>query len=353
MNREFKIPERLKPGDKVAIVAPSAGSAAAFPWVYQQGLRRMREIFKLEPVEFPTALKDGKFLAGNPQARAKDINKAFGDPGIKAVIATIGGNDQIKILPFLDKKVISENPKMFLGLSDNTNLHLYLWNLGIISYYGGSVMQQWAQNGKMDAFTLANFKHTLFGNQTIKVKASQKWTDVDFEWSDRPLLSKEKPVEINPGLVWHNAKGKKVTGRLWGGCWEILNWHFLADTYLPPEEELKGAVLFMETSEELPAADNIYRMLTGIGIRGLLGRFSAILLGRPKTQHGGRIPQEGREKYLVEQRRAIIAALEEYAPQVPAVFGLDFGHTDPQILVPSGGMADINGDTKEIYFRFK
>lgn len=119
MNKEFRVPERLKPGDKVAIVAPSSGAAAVFPWVYRQGLQRMRDDFGLEPVEFPTALKDGKFLAENPQARADDINRAFADKSIKAVVATIGGNDQIRILGYLDPKVIAANPKMFLGLSDN------------------------------------------------------------------------------------------------------------------------------------------------------------------------------------------------------------------------------------------
>jgi muramoyltetrapeptide carboxypeptidase LdcA involved in peptidoglycan recycling len=353
MTKEFTVPERLKPGDKVAIVAPSSGAASMFPWVYKQGLQRMKEVFGLEPVEFPTVSKDGKFLASNPQARAEDINNAFADKTIKAVIATIGGDDQIKIIDFLDKKVIADNPKMFLGLSDNTNLHLYLWNLGIVSYYGGSVMQQWAQNGKMDQYTLDNFKRTLFTNEIGRIEPSKQWTDVDFEWSDESLLSKEKPTEANPGWVWHNAEDKQVNGRLWGGCWEILAWHMLADKYLPRAEELKGAVLYMETSEEIPTADNVYRMLVGMGIRGLLPNFSAVLMGRPKTQHRGHVPQEGREKYLADQRDAVIKALKEYAPNVPAVFGLDFGHTDPQILVPNGGIAKINGNTRDIDFSYQ
>lgn len=349
--KEFVVPEKLKPGDRVAIIAPSSGAAAMFKGVYEQGLRRIRDEFQLVPVEFPTASKDGDYLRSNPKARAEDVNRAFADKNIKAVIATIGGDDQIKILPFLDPKVIKANPKMFLGLSDNTNLHLFLWNLGIVSYYGGSVMQQWAQNGGMDDYTVEYFRKALFDNEIGEIIPSQKWTDVDFEWNDESLLDKQKPMEANPGWVWHNADGKRVSGRLWGGCWEILDWHFLADKYLPSVKDLKGAVLFMETSEELPPADRVYRMLSGIGIRGLLENFSAVLVGRAKTQHRGHLPPEGRDKYTENQREAIIRALNEYAPGIPAVFGLDFGHTDPQLLIPSGGIATIDGNEKKIYLQ--
>ena len=106
----------LKKGDKVAIVSPSSGAAAAFPWVYHQGLKRLKEDFGLEPIEFPKALKDGQYLAENPHARARDINQALNDTSVKAFIATIGGDDQIKILDYLDKDVIAQNPKMFSGL---------------------------------------------------------------------------------------------------------------------------------------------------------------------------------------------------------------------------------------------
>src|SRR5438552_1419608 len=98
-------PPYLNPGDKVAIVSPSEGCAFLFPWVYEQGIRRIKEQFQLEPIEFPTACKSPEYLAKNPKARADDINQAFADTSIKAIIATIGGSDQIRILPYLDKEI--------------------------------------------------------------------------------------------------------------------------------------------------------------------------------------------------------------------------------------------------------
>lgn len=350
---KFVVPEKLKPGDKVAIVAPAGGSAWQFPDRYKQGLKRLREVFQLEPVEFPTVKMDRKYLAANPQARAEDVNRAFADPEIKAVIATIGGNDQIKILDYLDAKVIKTNPKIFLGLSDNTNLHLYLWRLGIVSYYGGNLMQQFAQNGKMDDYTVAYFKRALFTDEIGEIKPADGWNDVDFDFGDPTLLDKEKPMEVNPGWLWQNTDGREVQGRLWGGCFEIIDWQLLADKYLPTKEELSGSVLFMETSEELPTADTVYRMLSGLGIRGWLKDFSAILVGRPKMQFRGHLPPEGREKYAENQRQAILQATAENAPDLPVVLGLDFGHTDPQLLVPSGGIARIVGTAKKIFFSDK
>ncbi len=116
------------------MISPSSGMPFLFPWVYEQGLSRIKEIFQLQPVEYPTARQSPDYLSNNPKARAEDINRAFADPSIKGIIATIGGIDQIRILPYIDKEVIASNPKIFMGYSDCTNLHLFLWNLGIISY---------------------------------------------------------------------------------------------------------------------------------------------------------------------------------------------------------------------------
>ena len=66
------------------------------------------------------------------------------------MIATIGGEDEIKVLRHLDPEVFRANPKPFFGYSDNTNLLLYLWNLGIVGYHGGSVMVQFGRPGSMN-----------------------------------------------------------------------------------------------------------------------------------------------------------------------------------------------------------
>src|SRR5579863_3569937 len=127
------VPPKLRKGDHVAIVSPSWAGAGVFPEVHEKGLRVLRERFGLVPVEFPTT----RLIGASPQDRARDLNAAFADPEIKAVMAVIGGSDQIAVLPFIDQEILRSNPKAYFGYSDNTNLLNLLWTLGIASYHGG------------------------------------------------------------------------------------------------------------------------------------------------------------------------------------------------------------------------
>src|SRR3989344_4296807 len=111
MTMNYKKPTKLKQGDTVAIVSPSWGGPSVFPHVYENGLKILTE-WGLKIKEFPTARMDSTFLRENPQVRAKDINDAFADPEVKAIFASIGGNDSVRTVPFLDKDIIYRNPKI-------------------------------------------------------------------------------------------------------------------------------------------------------------------------------------------------------------------------------------------------
>jgi len=113
-------PPKLMPGDTVAAISLSWGGAHTFPHRYLAGRQQLQDTFGLRVIESRYALKDAAWLARNPQARAEDLMQAFADPTIKAIISTIGGDDSIRILPYLDLDVIRANPKIFLGYSDTT-----------------------------------------------------------------------------------------------------------------------------------------------------------------------------------------------------------------------------------------
>lgn len=347
----MKMSPRLKIGDRVAILSPSAGLPAVFPHVYELGLKRIRAVFGLDPVEFPSARKSPAYLTANPQARAEDINAAFSDPSIKAIFATIGGNDQIRILPYLDQKLIADNPKIFVGYSDNTNLHLLLWNLGIVSYYGANLMTQFAMQGKMHDYTVRSIRKALFEDSIGEVHASAEWTDEDLPWDDPANLQKSRTLYPNKGWDWLHHEGKIVEGTLWGGCLEVLEMHLLTRSYLPSLNQLSDAILFVETSEEMPAEGFIYRFFAAMAELGFLQKFKALLVGRPKAQFCGKFPAEGRDVFIAHQKQAIGRALRDYQCLIPTVFNVDFGHTDPQILLPSGGRALINGSEKRIFLK--
>jgi muramoyltetrapeptide carboxypeptidase LdcA involved in peptidoglycan recycling len=348
--RKNKLPPRLQKGDKVAILSPSSGLASVFPWVYELGLKRVRDVFHLEPIEFPTALKSPEYLEKNPQDRADDINAAFADPSIKAIISTIGGCDQMRILPYLDAKTIASNPKSFLGYSDNTNVHLFLWNLGITSYYGGNLMNQFAMQGKMHDYTVHYLRKALFENSIGKIDEAAEWTDYDLSWEEPQNLTRSRPLYKSDGWQWNNHENKTVEGRLWGGCLEVLAVHLSDQRYLPPLEQLADTILFLETSEELPTQEFVYRFLANLGELGILQKFKAVLFGRPKTQFCGKLPPEGSTLFAAHQQQAVKKALKDFNCSTPVIFNLNFGHTDPQIIIPYGGFASIDGTTKTICF---
>jgi len=344
----FISPQKLRRGDNVAVLSLSGGLPEVFPARYEQGLQRLREIFQLDPVEYPTTRK----MNSSPQERARDLHAAFTDPEIKAIIASIGGDDQIKILKYLDPELMKAHPKPFLGYSDNTNLHNFLWNLGLISYHGGSIMVEFGRSGAMHPYTLKSLEHALFEQGECEIQCALEYTDESLDWNDPTNLSRHPTLFPNSGWTWLNAD-RSVEGTLWGGNLEIIDWNLRANTYMQPVEAYAGKIFYFETSEEMPSATEVYRILMCMGERGLLQQCAALLMGRPKAWWHER-PNSGEEKatFVSEQVKAVKQALNEYHPGVLTVFNLEFGHTDPQFVVPNGGHIRINGPEQKIYLTY-
>src|SRR3954452_5740641 len=110
-------PPQPGPRDPMPVISPGAGLPGLFPRPYELGLERLRKEFGLEPVEYPATRKMGS----TPQERGGGLHAAFADPDVKAVVASIGGEDQITVLPLLDRELIRSNPKPFFGMRYNTN----------------------------------------------------------------------------------------------------------------------------------------------------------------------------------------------------------------------------------------
>ncbi|MFI7064610.1 S66 peptidase family protein [Kribbella sp. NPDC050124] len=331
----------VQPGDRVAIVSPSGGLPELFPAPYELGLQRLRS-WELEPVEYPTTRK----LGTTPQQRAADLHAAWSDPSIRAVIASIGGDDQLTVLKHLDPEVFRANPKPFYGYSDNTNLLNFLYFHGLPAYHGGSVMVQFGRGGAMHPDSERSLRAALFTPGDFDLTPATGWTDHDRDWADPSVLETEPELFDGTGWTWSGSE--PVSGRLWGGCLEILDWQLSANRWMRPVDSYDG-VLFLETSEEMPTAEQVYRILRNFGERGLLERFDAVLWGRPKSwalDHHT-TPAEA-VAYVTGQYLAVDRALTEYNPSALVVKGLDIGHTDPQQVLPYGGQVTITPATQRI-----
>ncbi|GAA2748194.1 S66 peptidase family protein [Kitasatospora cinereorecta] len=336
-------PAKPSPGDRVAIVSPAAGLPELYPLPYELGLRRLTEDFGVVPVEYPTTRKMGT----SPQERAADLHAAFADPEIKAVIASIGGSDQITVIPHLDAELIRANPKPFFGYSDNTNLLDFLWRQGIVGFHGGGVMTQYGRPGAMDPMSESSIRAALFTSGPYELTEPARITEVNRDWADPATFDAEPATEPATGWSWHRAD-RVVEGRSWGGCLDIVAWLMMADRIAPPET-YEGCVLFLETSERLMSADEVYFTLRCMGERGLLRRFSALLMGRAMAWSFQKpLGPAERERHRAEQRAAVLRALAEYAPDTMAVFDVDLGHTEPQQIVPYGGVVRVDGPARRV-----
>src|SRR5699024_9237052 len=114
-------------------------------WRYEQGVQRLETVFGLHVVSMPRSLKGEDYLYEHPEARAADLMEAFQDDSIKGIIANIGGDDSIRLLPYIDFDVIRNNPKIFMGYSDITISHLFCHKAGLSSFYGPAVLTDFAE----------------------------------------------------------------------------------------------------------------------------------------------------------------------------------------------------------------
>ena len=332
-------PPKLNPGDKVATVSLSWGGPSVFPYRYQIGVQQLQKEFELQVVEMPNTLRDADWLARNPKARADDLMQAFADPSIKGIFSTIGGSDSIRLLPFIDLKVIRDHPKIFMGYSDSTISHLVCYKAGLVSFYGPAIMLEFAENCGIFPYVAESVRRTLFTSEVIgEVKPSSGgWTAEFLSWED-PAKQQIKR-KLNPSTGWKFLQGRGIRrGHLVGGCLEVLDW--TRGTEIFPDD-WQDAVLFLETSEEAPPPATVSRTLRVFAAMGILFRLAGILFARP----GGDISPNTFEEY----DRAILQVVKEEQglSELPIITRMDFGHTSPMFILPYGVEAEIDFDNQK------
>lgn len=334
-------PSRLKPAATVAVISPSSGSAARFPHIYEAGITNLKSVLQVDVVELPHTRADNKTLYANPRLRADDMNRAFADPNINAIFTSIGGDDSIRILPFIDTATVMANPKPIMGLSDATTFLAYFASRGMITLYGPSIMAGFAQMGELPAEFRGHLKHILFEDSTdYEYQPYPQWSEGYPNWKDPANTGKVMNLQPNSeGWRWLQGEGV-VRGKVWGGCIEVLE--FLKGTgFWPKGDFWPSAVLLLETSEEKPTVSQVKHMLRNYGMQGILDQVAAILLGRPR----GYTAEEKKQLDLVVVR---VVSEEFGRTGMPIISNMDFGHTDPQLVFPLAGQLEVDCARRKI-----
>ncbi|HET8962200.1 S66 peptidase family protein [Nocardioides sp.] len=345
MQQPIVSPRKAAPGDKVAVVSPSFAAPGFAPAVHEQAMERLQQVTGLVPVEYPTTRR----LDAAAVDRAADLNAAFGDPEIRAVLATIGGEDQITVVPHLDADLVRKDPKPFLGYSDNTNLLNWLWCHGVAGFHGGSTQVHLGPGPDVDAVHAQSLRAALLTGERLEVTEPGESEDLGKDWLDPAALSEYGDREPTEPWAWSGPE-ESVTGRTWGGCIEVVQWMLTAGRFPADPSVVEGAVLLLESSEDLIPAREFGWILRSLGERGLLAAADAVLVSRPPTS-SMEVRPDARERAArrAEQREVALETVHGYNPGAVVVVGVPFGHTRPQWILPYGGFVTVDGAARRLW----
>ncbi len=336
-------PKHLQHGDTVAIVSLSSGILGEAWAVHKLDIARERLIndYGLKVEVMPNALRGVYYLDAHPEARADDWMEAFRSPEIKAVFSAIGGDDTVRLLPYVDFDVLRDNPKIFTGFSDTTSNHFMMVKAGVCSYYGASIMTNFAEYVRINDYTARMIRETLFEPKPIlEIPSAPYWYDDEDEkiwWKEENIhtLRQYHPEEIGYEVLQGSGV---VEGELLGGCLDVFI-ELTGTAIWPSLEEWKGKLLFLETSEVDMSAELLTWILRNLAAQGIFNVIQGILVGKPARR-------SKYEPYKEVYRRVV--GREAGRPDLPILYNVNVGHAEPIGVLPIGVRARLDADRKTL-----
>ena len=306
-------PPRLRPGDTVGLIAPAGFSDdEAEVAAVSDTIRAMGFV----PRPGAHLLTRYGYLAGTDRQRADDLNAMYADDEVRALFTIHGGWGCARILPYLDWDVIRANPKLLIGFSDVTALHLaFAARAGFPTLHAPNAANSWREQSWNGLWALA----VQGGTPTFSNPPPAAPID--------PLLpDRWRITTIRPG---------KAHGRLIGGNLSILA-SMMGTPWLP---DFDDAILFLEDTGE--AEYRVDRMLTQLALAGVLKRLSGVVFGQC-TRCSIDVPDYS--GFTLPQ-----VLFQHFAPLgVPAFSGAMIGHIANQFPIPVGVRAEIDAQAGTI-----
>lgn len=316
------------------------------------GLRRMEEL-GLRVKFMPNALRGADFLQKHPEARAADFIEAFRDPDIDLIMTAIGGDDTYRLLPYLFDTgdfaaAVRANPKPFLGFSDTTTNHLMLHKLGLPSYYGQAFITELCElDTEMLPYSRRCFESFVKTGRVADITPSPLWYESRASFGPEEL---GVPEVSHPNGGFALLQGApRFRGKILGGCIDTIFDYFdpgryadspaLCEKYglFPAEEDWRGRILLLESSEEKPAPEKYRAALLHLKERGVFGAVSGVLIGKPQD-----------EVYDAEYRTLLQEVIDD--PALPVVCNIPIGHAMPRCILPFGIEAEVDTERQTITF---
>jgi muramoyltetrapeptide carboxypeptidase len=303
-------PRRLEPGQAVALVAPAS---ATFETMELEIAKESLQALGLEVLVAGHLLDRHGYLAGQDRDRAADINRAFADPSVSAVLPIRGGWGSSRLLPYLDFEAIRRSPKIVLGFSDITALLLSIHaRTGLVTFHGPNGMGRW------DDFSVGWVRRILFEAEAATMENPRDRGEFIVQTENRTRT-------ITPGMA---------RGRMLGGNLSVLA-AIVGSPYIP---DWDGAILFLEdVGEDLYRVD---RMMTTLKLAGILDRIRGFVFGTCSECE----PGEGYASLTLEE------IFEDHVKplKVPAWHGAMIGHRMPQFTIAEGIEVEIDASAGRI-----
>lgn len=301
-------PKVLRPGDTVGLITPA--TYVSDP----DRLILVGRTLKHFGLNVKLGKNTGKRLgayAASVDERLDDLHQMFRDPEVQGVFPVVGGYGAMQLLNRIDYDLVRRNPKLFLGYSDITALHLAITrHAKLVTFHGPNVLSPFSD------YTQQHFRRALF--------------------ETRPIGKVTNPPEANQLRPAHTLRAVRpgtATGPLVGGNLTLVC--SLLGT--PYEIDTRGRLLFLEDINEEPY--RIDRMLTQLRLAGKFDQAAGIIFGEC-TDCGPRDYKPSNSPYTLGE---ILDNL--LGPgRVPVLSGLTIGHTDDQLTLPLGCLATLDAD---------
>lgn len=317
------VPEKLKKGDTIRIIAPSGSLARLDDKNFEVAKQRFEEM-GLNVTISKNSYNVDEYSSSTINERLNDLHEAFLDPTVKMVICAIGGYNCIQLIDKIDYSIIKNNPKIIIGYSDNTALLNAIYSkTGLETYLGPNFTDFGVKLG-FD-YTLNYFKKIAFENNQIIIEDSKEFSDDQWyiNQDDREFLPNEGRIIVNNG----SAVGKIIAGNL---CTLQL---LQGTEYMP---DLTDSILFLE-DDDLAGSSFLFefdRNLHSLMLQPGFEKVNAIIIGR--IQLGTKIDNESLKEMLLKK---------EKINHIPVIINMDFGHTRPLFTIPIGGECSLkNGN---------
>lgn len=332
-------PPRLRPGDTVGVIQPAG-------WIsdhaeIDMALERIRNMGLVPKPGLHLRDRHG-YLAGTDESRAADVNAMFADRAVKAIFAARGGWGCARLLPYLNWNVIAANPKLMVGFSDITALHLAIAARGgFPSIHAPNVGSNWGPRS-MGTFRRLAFDGAMPvleewpGGMPPSTAMPPPAAAMPPAGTTPPPGGLMPPVTVSPPPILpprrtQTLRPGKASGRLLGGNLTVLS-ALMGTPYLP---SFDGAILFLEDVEE--AEYRVDRMLTQLALSGILRRLAGVVFGQCSRCATASASSGG-------FTLADVLARHLRPLNVPAFSGAWFGHISDQLSIPVGVRAEIDAD---------